>query len=476
MTFGLRVLYVCMFFGGDATAYSVPAAREEPIMIKVEPSMHLQVHDIDEPVTRTHGMDSASVGLTDLTSKVANELLSDPIALTSSLLLLAYFIGSVLVRKPTDMKVEEKRPEPKRSKPPPSKKFGGLNVKLNVSITSQHTIDGVLDFAMKHNDDTDIVNVVTAIHRSTKLAVAEGSVRGLADDARLRCLVAKLLALLDNDLQAPVLTRAVGNAAWALAKLNYQDTEIQEALQCSFTLYAEHFKPEELMNTVWAFAEFGRDKASKETDGRAMKVAKAAARCATFQPQFTVQQMVYFGWALARLADRAPIRANQQVKVGFGIYTKQIVESVAPAVAHLTTKNLAMVCWAVAQTNKVVSSTDVSPLFLSVAQEAIRRGFSQFQAGELASILWALSKAHSPHADYMRTFRDFAMATNWKGFCSQDIANTLCAYVNHAAGDKEFYASLVVAVEARASQFNRQEKSMLAWGFEQIPECKAPVM
>lgn len=473
MVLRLRILsiFVC-FIAAEASAYSVPTEKAGPMIMKVEPSVHLRVHD-DEPVTRTHEGNRGIAELLDLPSKVASELLQDPIALTSSLFLLAYFVGSVLVQRAPE-KEEVKRPEPKRSKPP-AKKVYGANVKLNFSITSFDTADEVLDFAMAHNEDTDIVNVVTAIHRSTKLATAAGGAEHLADDSRIRCLVAKLLALLDNDLQAPVLTRAVGNAAWALAKLHYHDTDIQEALQSCFSLYAEHFKPEELMNTVWAFAEFGRDKASKETEDRAMKVAKAAVRCAQQQPQFTVQQMVYFGWALARLAERPSIRGNQQVRAGLAIYTQQIVEGVTPAVNQLTTKNLAMLCWAVAQMNKVVSS-DVAPLFMSVAQEAIKRGLSKFQAGELASILWALSKAQSPHAEFMRVFRNFAMETKWKGFCSQDLANTLCAYVNHSAGDKEFYESLAAVVEAKAPQFNRQEKSMLAWGFEQIPECKAPIM
>merc|ERR1719335_1283721 len=420
-------------------------------------------------VARDADFEHASKGLLiyEFPRKVAQELAADPIALTCSALLFAYMVGQAFFGAKKAMPVMEKKKErkaPKKQSQTSSK--SSLAVSLNLSLTKIDTVEELLTFASTNSPSLDIVNVVTAIHRSTKLALsAHGSksVAELAADERLKALVAQLIACFDKDLPAPVLTRAVGNGAWALAKLHFGEPKILEVLEANFSLYAEHFKPEELMNTVWAFAELSRT--SPVAEKHATQIARSVARCANNQPDFTLQQTVYFGWALARLHDISAVRSDTKVQPGFAKFKDLIVDQALPGVHTLTTKNLAMICWAMAHLQKVKSKRDVSSLLKRVGFDAMSRGLDKFLPGELSSIVWALNKCQTPYPEFMLAFKTFAMQKQMAGFSSQDLANILCAFVNQ--GDEEFYKALSATIAENASSFNKLEKTMVHWGFSQ---------
>lgn len=416
--------------------------------------------------------DPNRVTIYELPRKVVKELASDPVALTCSALLFAYFVGQVFFAGKTASYVPEKKKERKPQKKPHTSGKSSLAVSINLSLTKIDTVEELLKFATTNSSSLDIVNIVTTIHRSTKLALSAHRVPELMADERLKGLVDQLVVCFDKDLPAAVLTRAVGNAAWALAKLQYTDPKILEVLEANFSLYGEHFKPEELMNTVWAFAELSRGDAKIEQ--HAIKVARAVARCADAEPAFTLQQTVYFAWALARLFDISTVRSDVKVQPGFGRLKDLIVDRALPGVQELTTKNLAMICWAMAHLQKVKSNRSVTPLLQRVGLDAMSRGLSKFLPGELSSIVWALNKCQTPYPEFMHAFREYAMQKKMNGFSSQDLANILCAFVNQSAGDDEFYKALSVAISAKASSFNKLEKTMVHWGFSQIPNIPQP--
>merc|ERR1719335_288109 len=413
-------------------------------------------------VARDADFEHASKGLLiyEFPRKVAQELAADPIALTCSALLFAYMVGQAFFGAKKAMPVMEKKKErkaPKKQSQTSSK--SSLAVSLNLSLTKIDTVEELLTFASTNSPSLDIVNVVTAIHRSTKLALsAHGSksVAQLAADERLKALVEQLITCFDKDLPAPVLTRAVGNGAWALAKLHYSEPKILEVLEVNFSLYAEHFKPEELMNTVWAFAELSRT--SPVAEKHATKIARSVARCASSEPTFTLQQTVYFAWALARLYDISAVRSDAKVQPGFGRF-----------------KDLAMICWAMAHLQKVKSKRDVASLLHRVGSDAMSRGLQKFLPGELSSIVWALNKCQTPYPEFMFAFKAYALQKKMAGFSSQDLANILCAYVNQGEDDDEFYKGLSAAISANASAFNKLEKTMVHWAFSQIPNVPSPI-
>jgi len=404
---------------------------------------------------------------------VASQMGRDPLVLTSSVLLVCYLVAQMIGVKSKPGPIVPKAG--KKTKVAQKSQFA---VSVNQKLMGMQHWDEILDCIISYQGRTDAVNVVTAIHRSTKLALQSSSARKLLKDSRLVVLVDELKARLQDDLAISVRTRAVGNTSWALAKLNYREPESDETsilklLQASFVEYSVHFKPEELMNTVWAFAELSRD--AKENEERALKVAQAAVKCQARFPDFTVQQVVYFSWALARLSTVAAVRADPEVVNGLLAFKKLIVERATPEVAALTTKNLAMVSWATAHLHKVRpdQTVPVTDLLNAVAEDSSRRGVHCFAAGELASIVWALSKCQVHHVGFYTKFRAHLVEKGTAGFSSQDLANVVCAFVNAEQGDDEVYTVLSDACSKNAS-FNRLEKTMVNWAFSQLPQIPSP--
>jgi hypothetical protein len=407
---------------------------------------------------------------------VAHQMGKDPLVLTSSVLLLAYLVGQMAFGVG-----KKAAPEPVAAKPKKPRQVtqkSQFAVSVNQKLMQLQSWDEILDCIISFQGRTDAVNVVTAIHRSTKLALSSGSTRKLLKDSRLNVLIDELRTRLQDDLPISVRTRAVGNTSWALAKLNYRDvvedeTAILKLLQASFVEFSVNFKPEELMNTVWAFAELSRD--AKENEDRALKVAKAAVKCHALFPEFSVQQVVYFSWALARLSTVPSVRADNEVVAGLIGFKKLIVERATPEVSALTTKNLAMVSWATAHLHKVRQdqTVPVTMLLAAVAEDCSRRGLRHFAAGELASIVWALSKCQVHHAGFYNKFRVHLVQNGTTGFSSQDLANVICAFVNAEQGDDDVYKVLADSCSKNTS-FNRLEKTMVNWAFSQLPHIAAP--
>jgi len=400
---------------------------------------------------------------------LGEQLRNDPLVLTSSLLIIAYLVAQLFVRpKAAPKPVEKKKAGPGKS---------AFCVSVNQKLMHLPTWEEVLDCALAYQARTDVVNVVTAVHRSTKLALSHGSTKKLLKDDRLQPLLDQLQAFLGQDMSVAVRTRAVGNTSWALAKLNYRDEEGKDSLLAvlasNFVQYAQDFKPEELMNTVWAFAELSRD--ARENEERALKVAKAAVSCANKFGEFTLQQVVYFSWALARLSTVSLVRADAEVVTGLLAFKKLIVERATPEVHTLTTKNLAMVSWATAHLHKVRpdSTVRVAVLLQAVADHATKRGLRSFAAGELASIVWALSKCQVPANQFYESFKTHLVQNGLVGFSSQDLANVVCAFVNAEAGDDELYRVLSEACSKNKS-FNKLEKTMVNWAFSQLTHIAAP--
>jgi len=160
---------------------------------------------------------------------------------------------------------------------------------------------------------------------------------------------------------------------------------------------------------------------------------------------------------------------------GILVLKKSIVERVTPETDQLTTKNLAMVSWAVAHLHKVRPdlSVSVGELLEAVGANACKRGMRVFFAGELASIAWALSKCQAKHEGFFIKFSEHLIAKGTSGFSSQDLANVLCAFVNADCGDDELFNVLATAA-GKNQHFNRLEKTMVNWAFTQLPHIAAP--
>merc|ERR1719274_337409 len=158
--------------------------------------------------------------------------------------------------------------------------------------------------------------------------------------------------------------------------------------------------------------------------------------------------MVYCTWALARFSANtsAEDHADEELETALGEFKDLVVARVSPAVDSLTTKNLAMLSWAAAHLGKVKSGSGMEPLLLLIVR--------------------------TPR--YFKLFRDYTLSNRFRGFSCQDIANVLCAYVSSESGDAVYYEALRDQVEKHAARFNRIEKSMVSWAFQQIPDVTPP--
>jgi len=361
---------------------------------------------------------------------------------------------------------------------------------VNQKLTKLDTTDEVLDFALASGETgrTDIVNVVTAIHRCAKLAAAQPQIQRIkvGQDPRMRTLLDQLLKFFEQGGHAPsIVSRAVGNTSWALAKLQYrqdpkQPHAILEMLQSLFVDHSTEFRPEELMNTVWAFGELRRDKESQDSETRAIAVAEAACKCIDKFDLFTSQQVVYFAWALARLSSIGALKTDSehsQVRSGLLAYTQKIVRRVKPSIQTLNPKNLAMLSWAAASLHNNLGLTDeadVAGLMVRVASLVQPRGFAGFQPGEVASILWAVNKVHADLPDFYAFVRSHLLQEGLERFNTQDVATIMCSFVKTGYGSDDLYELLAGKARKCAQDFNRSERLMLQWAFSQLPHLEAP--
>merc|ERR1719453_109074 len=350
---------------------------------------------------------------------------------------------------------------------PAAKPKSSEMVTFNQSLTKCETVAAVLELASKQAN-MDTVNVVTAIHRSTKLALQAKRTKALTQDERFVSLVRQLHKMFDEDMQA-----------WALTKLQYKDTDnkisILDVLHHNFSLYAEKFKPEEPMNTVWAFAELCREGKESST-ARAVAVARAAARCASegVVSACTTQQQVYFAWALARLADINAVRNDSNVQKGFATYKALLVTGLTGQTESLTSKHLAMLSWAISHMQKFHSAPeDVEKLLRGIGDDVLRRGLNAFLPGELASILGAFSKVQLKDSPFQHALLAHVMKEDGcDGYTSQDLTTIICGLVNLEYTDEAFYIKMADLVQRRAVDFNRLERQMLKRSFSRVQGFK----
>lgn len=445
-----------------ATRVTRPTKVASPAEFK----QHVRVHE--------------EVGFSDLPSRLANEFLGDPVVLTCSLFFIAYVVGQMVTTRKHAAKgkplIEEASRRPHRRN-----KFSKSHVAIamNQQIIALQSPEDVLEFIIARQKSADIVNVVTAIHRCAKLSLeTRNRNHNISGDPRIRELLAQLLAFLDDsDLPASIISRAVGNTSWALAKLSFvvttADEVVLDRLQQLFTEHAQHFRPEEVMNTVWAFTTLGGE--MKKEQDRAALIAVGVLKCSARFHEFTLQQVVYFAWALARLLGFASVRAREDVMQGLELYKKQILETVGRAPQALTSKNISMVSWAITHLHQRIDSkdSDVRTVLVTVTSEAVRRELRQFCPGELASIIWALNKCNVKHMEFLDLFKKHVLQTGLSTYSSQDLANIVVTYVNLAPAD-DFLSVLGEAVQKTAGNFNRLERAMVMAAFQQVPHITLP--
>lgn len=396
--------------------------------------------------------------------------------MSMSLVFLAYIVGSALFSKKHDSDRDARQDSGvQRTEKKPSGKKTSVAMSINSKLMKLSSPEEVLSYALEMLDHTDVVNLVTTIHRSAKVSLANGKVSETRNNPKLLAVVAQLSqSLAADDVPISVQTRAVGNTSWALAKIGARQAwnEVVDVMHDIFCRNTQHFKPEELMNAVWAFSEISKS-GDKVVEARAVAVAIALGRFNDGFDKLHLQQVVYFAWALARLSQIGMVKSSEEAQHAILLYKTRIIGRVTAEVENLTTKNMSMLAWALtnlARTSKRGTDLDddnekaeegLASVLHMLGGQALKMGLGSFAPGEVASVCWALAKSKVGHEEFFETYANHLMRNGLKGYGYQDLSNILCAFVNAHTGSESFFDMLCAEVSSHAAGFNRIEKTMV---------------
>jgi hypothetical protein len=448
---------------GDCVVKSTCGIDGEPVDARRES------FEVDESWVERGEHGTMSAGLASISK--------DTVTMSMSLVFLAYLVGSALFPKKQDSGRFIGKDAVQRSDKKPSAKKTSVAMSINSKLMKLATAEEVLSYALEMMDHTDVVNLVTAIHRSAKLSLASGKVSDTRNNPKLLALVTQLSqSLTEADVPISVKTRAVGNTSWALAKIGARQAwfEVVDVLHDIFCRDTEEFKPEELMNTVWAFSEISKI-GDKVVEARVVGIAVALGRFNDGFDKLHLQQVVYFAWALARLSQIGMVKSNEEAQTGIMQYRTRIIGRVTDEVERLTTNNMSMLAWALtnlARTSKKGSDLEdgteraeceeeLAAILRLLGDQGLKLGLWSFAPGEVASVCWALAKSRVGHEEFFEAYAAHLMKNGLKGYGYQDLSNILCAYVNAHCGKEPFFDMLCFEVTRHAAGFNRIEKTMV---------------
>merc|ERR1719502_1057114 len=154
-------------------------------------------------------------------SSLTTSFSRDSLTMSMSLVFLAYIVGSAFFSKKHDSDRDARQESfVQRIEKKPSGKKTSVAMSINSKLMKLSTPEEVLSYALEMLDHTDVVNLVTAIHRSAKVSLTGGKVSDTRNNPKLLAVVAQLSrSLAEPDVPIAVQTRAVGNTSWALAKI-----------------------------------------------------------------------------------------------------------------------------------------------------------------------------------------------------------------------------------------------------------------
>ena len=165
------------------------------------------------------------------------------------------------------------------------------------------------------------------------------------------------------------------------------------------------FNPQELANTVWAYATAG-----VAADALFAAVAEVAvrSRLAGFNPQNLANTV----WAFAKTGVAAE-----------ALYAAVAEAVVSGGMAGFNAQNLANTVWAYA-----TAGVAAVALYAAVAEAAVRSWLAGFSPQNLANTVWAYATAGVAADALYAAVAEAAVGGGLAGFTPQNLANTVWAY------------------------------------------------
>lgn len=381
-----------------------------------------------------------------------DEMRRDPVVVVCALLLVAGLFAKMIPQK-------KMIPEKARHRPTTG------SVMLNKQLMSLATASEVLDAAVAGAAEADMINLLTALQRAAKLRPASLT----ADDPRVLALFEKVVEILKQGPK-PGSARGVSTATRVLVqflgKLEKPSEAVSRVLDGLIDYFRDHiatFETNELTHAVCAFSDLRY---------RRSEVLQACAASASRWSKWSDVQLVWCAWASSRLVTQSSARALPAVAAELRQLHALLTKIDCPTIPA---RLVGMLAWSAVQIYIALEmqGDEVKDFLKALADDATGR-VNELATGEACSVLWALGKLNLAHKPFFDAWRDRALAEDFRGYKSMDMANIVCAFVNTNHDDDSFLARCGIAMEQRNFHFTEVERQMVRWAFAKRPLLVAP--
>eukprot|EP00965_Chrysotila_dentata_P189381 6173288-Pleurochrysis_carterae.AAC.2 len=306
---------------------------------------------------------------------------------------------------------------------------------LGKRILAAESVDELFSIFARHGGLYSGINVSATWTRLAKLT------RGptLSLDEKLLTLALHSKSMVERgELNA----RALANVAYAVArctgKARLYTTPLFSAIADASTPQAYAFKPQELANTVWAFAK---------AEHKSAELFDAMAReCVNRVDDLNPQDIANVAWAFATAGRSSP----------------ELFEALATTATALTEhynpQDLANTAWAFA------TAGYFPPYLFDEIASAATAGIDQFKPQELANMAWAFATGAHEAPSLFDAIAAAATASI-QGFTPQGLSNTAWAFAKAGHASPPLFDALASACTAQMHRFIAQDVSNTAWAF-----------
>ncbi|KAJ1450530.1 hypothetical protein M885DRAFT_469317, partial [Pelagophyceae sp. CCMP2097] len=307
---------------------------------------------------------------------------------------------------------------------------------LNKQISQAQTWQMVLHIYELQCGDFNYVNISTGIHRLGKLGREETK-----RDERLLKLLALARLSLEVDMEQWG-AREISNVAWGLSKMGVRE-EADGAFIANAVAtrrWIKSFNPQDIANTIWAFASRGSFDAElfEALAKRSLQVV------ADFSPQGLANTV----WSFAKAGkfDEALFRA--------------IAAAACIRIFDFDPQNLANTAWAYAKADLHV------PELFGAVSDASLAAMARFDPQAFSMLSWAFAHARVADGELFETVA-FSAAPHAFRFTAQELSTIAWAFATaHVDGDvSPFFISLAKAAQATLHTFKPHELATVAWAF-----------
>jgi len=315
-------------------------------------------------------------------------------------------------------------------------------------VANDGNLHDLLDTSIYYLPQMNSINLVTALHRVTKL-VASGrtnlTVEKLLEKPQFNLLwqtvTSKVELHLNGESQeeGAFEVQCMSLVCWSCATLRLYASDILNTISEIASPRLHEMKPFELSNMVWAYAklQLGQPKFYEAVSDRVLQRQAG---------EFSLQCISMIAWSFASVKNRdLPL---------FASLSKEMTDSLLDIKPQEISNSL----WAYAKI-----SCPYHALFMALADVACEKDFWQFKPQELSNTVWAFATSLIRHNLLFEKVAKVAIAKRSE-LLPQNCANILWAYAKLQVGGRDaLFRALLEQTIMQLPRHNPQEMSAIVW-------------